>query len=165
MAGSRVGHRLTWCWRSNWEFYIWIQKKEERVTLGLAWASETSKPAPKDTLPPIKDIPTPTRPHLLIVSCPMSLGEPFSFKPPQLFSMYKCRFLVQEKILSSLRQRKGGNRWLEHHQCSILIMLPFLPEQRCSFPSSTGTTNSLRQQNLWILKSQMSYAKWCTIYI
>jgi hypothetical protein len=33
-------------------------QQEDRVTLGPAWTSETSKPIPRDILPP-------TRPHLL----------------------------------------------------------------------------------------------------
>jgi hypothetical protein len=54
-----VACRQTLCWRRSWEFYIWIgRQQEERVTLGLARGSESSKPAPSDTLPT-------TRPHLL----------------------------------------------------------------------------------------------------
>lgn len=43
---------------------------------GLAWASETSKPAPRDTL-------LPTRLHLLTVPLPVGLCGSFLFKPPQ----------------------------------------------------------------------------------
>jgi hypothetical protein len=43
-----------------------LDDSKERATLGLAWASETPKPIPSDTLPPI-------RPHLLIVPLSASL--------------------------------------------------------------------------------------------
>jgi hypothetical protein len=65
------------CWRRSQEFYIWISRQQEgRVTLGLAWALETSKPISSDTL-------LPTRPHS-IVPLPMNLWGPFSSKPLQV---------------------------------------------------------------------------------
>jgi hypothetical protein len=88
-AGSiAVCRQTSHYWRSTWEFFILIQgQQEERVTLGLAWASETSKPAPSDTFFN-KATPTPTRLYLLIEPLPMSLwgggaAAAFSFNSPQ----------------------------------------------------------------------------------
>jgi hypothetical protein len=59
---ARATHRQTWCWRTSWEFYIPIcRKQEKRMAPSLAWAFETSKCTPSDTLPP-------TRPYLLVPS-------------------------------------------------------------------------------------------------
>jgi hypothetical protein len=42
---SMEAHRQTWCWRSSWEFYIWIcRQQEQQRDTGLVWAFETSKP-------------------------------------------------------------------------------------------------------------------------
>lgn len=52
MAESMVLCRQTWCWGGSREFYIQIcGQQKERITLGLASASEASKPATSDTLP------------------------------------------------------------------------------------------------------------------
>lgn len=49
--------------------YIWVSRqKEEKATLDLAWAFETSKSIPETNFN--KTIPTLTRPYLLIVSMP-----------------------------------------------------------------------------------------------
>jgi hypothetical protein len=59
MVGIMAVCRQIWSWRQSQEFYILTHRQqEERMTLGLAQASETSKPTPSDTLPP-------TRPHPL----------------------------------------------------------------------------------------------------
>jgi hypothetical protein len=49
--------------------------KQQEETVGHAAASETSKPAPSDTL-------LPTRPRLLTVPFSVGLWGPFLFKPP-----------------------------------------------------------------------------------
>lgn len=44
MAGNMATHKQTRRWRRSREFYILIYLQREKVTLGLAWALETSKP-------------------------------------------------------------------------------------------------------------------------
>lgn len=37
ISGSVVARRQIWCWRRNWEFYIWISRKQEvNHTPGIA---------------------------------------------------------------------------------------------------------------------------------
>lgn len=55
-----TGRLEAWFWRSSWEFYsLTCGQQEERVTRGLAWASETLTPT-SDTL-------SPTNPRLSIL--------------------------------------------------------------------------------------------------
>ena len=59
--------------QEKWEFYIQIHKhRENRESLGLAWASETLKSTPSDTLPP-------SRPYLLIFLVALPNDQAFKY--------------------------------------------------------------------------------------
>ena len=59
MVGKLVAHRQTWCWRGSWEFYIWIQRQQQKRANHWSWLEllKPQNPHPNDTLPP-------TSPHL-----------------------------------------------------------------------------------------------------
>lgn len=84
IIGSVMACRHTWCWKKMWEFYFWIlRQQKENGTLSVAWASETSKLAPRDTFLLTRHISfnkatsTTTGSYLLIVSLPMGLWAHF----------------------------------------------------------------------------------------
>ena len=59
--------------QEKWEFYIQIHKHwENGESLGLAWASETLKSTPSDTLPP-------ARPYLLISLVALPSDQEFKY--------------------------------------------------------------------------------------
>ena len=101
-----VAHRQAWCWERIQNFFIWISSQQENKALGLAWTSETSKPAPSDTFPP-------TRPDILIMPCPMGLWDPFSFKPPQIWKKKKQKTNRAWSNCHSCRWVIGQDKWRE----------------------------------------------------
>lgn len=73
----------------------WLHRQrtgKEYEPLDFAWASETWKPTPNDTLSGtmLYSIHTPTRPYLLIGTHTLGLWQPFSVKPSQHVSPPLC---------------------------------------------------------------------------
>jgi hypothetical protein len=107
MGGSMTACRQTWCLR-NPEFYVlmWRQSEEDcllqaarrklKFHTGILVELKPRRPQRPPTQrhnPFNKAIPTPTRPHLLIIPLPM--GQEYSvFNPPQSTYLYNLSYLT-----------------------------------------------------------------------
>ena len=113
MVGSKVECMQTWCWKGNWEFYIWIGKHQgERDTRpGLTFRNLKTSPQWPTYINKAKS--TPTRPHLLIVPHPMSLWGLFSFKPRQINTI-SFAYLVSHQCVCIFNFYVYSNRSILH---------------------------------------------------
>jgi len=110
-VGSMVACRQTWC-RRSWEFYAMIRRQQETAPLAMAWAyvRPQSRPlqwhtySPTRPHPPNKATPTPTRPHLLIVSFPMGLRVPITNYHRKTTCNHGLRVRQQADQLQQLRK-------------------------------------------------------------
>lgn len=58
MAGSMIAGRQRWCYRGNWEVFVYILRHQEERFTGPDLSTSNSKPTTRNTVPPL-------RPHLI----------------------------------------------------------------------------------------------------
>lgn len=123
-------HRQTRCWKRSQEFCIWTSRQqEERVTLGLAWASETSKLIPRDTLPPIRSPPntaTPSWPSLQIYESIRPIL--IQITTWNILDQDYSRTHKKQKLLEHPRAIKWSRLCISesHHQATWVQVTPWL---------------------------------------
>lgn len=110
-------------------FYIWIHRQqEERETLGLDWIFET--PKPNGTL-------SPTRPHFVIVSLPITWMLVHTYNPCTeeveiggLLEFVGQPAQVPGQARTSCRRKVVLDEWVTLEDCSLAFRMPAYTQKR-----------------------------------